>query len=151
VTIYFYRVNDPYGCFSNFSPHGFEADGRHWPTSEHYFQAKKFAGTAYEEQVRTSPTPMAAARLGRDRSLPLRQDWEAVKDNIMREAVRLKFSANREICNILLATGDEELVEKTTDDYYWGCGTQGTGQNMLGRILMELREQLRREPTASGR
>src|SRR6266566_10027691 len=42
MTIYFYgSKGQPYGCFSNFSPHGFELDGTWWPTSEHYFQAQK--------------------------------------------------------------------------------------------------------------
>jgi N-glycosidase YbiA len=62
----------------------------------------------------------------------------------MREAVRRKFEANPGIREVLLSTGDAELVEKTTGDYYWGCGTDGTGKNMLGKILMEVRGELRR-------
>jgi ribA/ribD-fused uncharacterized protein len=52
MTIYFYGTRDRYGCFSNFSPHGFELDGVYWPTSEHYFQAQKFAGTPHVDQIR---------------------------------------------------------------------------------------------------
>lgn len=44
---------------------------------------------------------------------------------------------------ILLSTGNEEIIEKTTKDYYWGCGEDGTGKNMLGKILMETRDVLR--------
>lgn len=144
MAIYFYRVNDEYGCFSNFSRHGFKLDGKYWVTSEHYFQAQKFTGTEYEEQVRLLPTPMEAANIGRDRSKPLRKDWEEVKDDIMRKAVLEKFQANDDIKRILLSTGDEEIVEQTRDDYYWGCGKNGTGKNMLGKILMETREILRK-------
>jgi ribA/ribD-fused uncharacterized protein len=145
-TIYFYSVKEkPYGCFSNFSPHGFEADGVRWPTSEHYFQAQKFAGTPHVEELRQARSPMIAARMGRARARPLRPDWNEVKDDIMREAVRLKFAANPDIRDTLLSTGDAEIVEKTASDYYWGCGTDGTGQNMLGRILMEVRAELRGE------
>lgn len=72
MAIRFYKVNDEYGCFSNFSRHGFELDGKYWMTSEHYFQAKKFIGIEYEEQVRMSSTPMEAANMGRDRSKPLK-------------------------------------------------------------------------------
>ena len=50
---------------------------------------------------------------------------------------------HKDIQQTLLETGDEELVESTTNDYYWGCGTKGTGKNMLGKILMEVREQIR--------
>ena len=146
MPIYFYHQNEkPYGCFSNFSPHGFDLDGAWWPTSEHYFQAQKFAGTPHVETVRLAPTPMAAANVGRDRSLPLRADWDQVKDDVMRRAVLQKFAAHPDIRAILLGTGDETLVEKTTSDYYWGIGTQGGGKNMLGQILMEVRETLRKQ------
>lgn len=143
MAIYFYRVNDEYGCFSNFSKHGFELDGKYWMTSEHYFQAQKFIGTKYEEEVRMTSTPMKAANKGRDRSKPLRTDWEEVKDDIMRRAVLEKFKANDDAKKILLSTGDEDIIEKTTKDYYWGCGEDGTGKNMLGKILMETRNILR--------
>lgn len=143
MAIYFYRVNDEYGCFSNFSKHSFELDGKYWMTSEHYFQAQKFVGTESEEQVRLASTPMEAANMGRDRSNPLRRDWEEVKDDIMRRAVLEKFKVNSDAKEILLSTGCEEIIEKTTKDYYWGCGEDGTGKNMLGKILMETRDILR--------
>lgn len=143
MVIYFYKINDEYGCFSNFSKHGFELEGKYWTTSEHYFQAQKFVGTESEEQVRLSSTPMEAANMGRDRSKPLRKDWEEVKDDIMRRAVLEKFKANNDAKKILLSTGEEDIIEKTTKDYYWGCGEDGTGKNMLGKILMETRDILR--------
>lgn len=143
MAIYFYNVNEPYGCFSNFSPHGFELGGQYWRTSEHYFQAQKFAGTEHEELIRLKASPMIAARMGRSRSRPLRPDWEQVKDDVMRAAVLAKFQAHADLRQLLLDTGDEELVERTTGDYYWGCGSKGTGMNRLGRILMEVRETLR--------
>jgi N-glycosidase YbiA len=146
MPIYFYSTRDAYGCFSNFSAHGIELKGAWWPTNEHYFQAQKFAGTDHEEAVRRAKTPKQAAEMGRDRSRPLRPDWEQVKDDIMREAVRQKFLAHKDIQQILLGTGDEELIEATTNDYYWGCGTNRTGKNMLGTILMEVRAEIRSQP-----
>lgn len=146
MAIYFYSTREePYGCFSNFSAHGFELDGLYWPTSEHYFQAQKFVGTPHAEEIRQARTPKEAAEMGRERHRPLRPDWEAVKDGVMRRAVRRKFEAHAGIRAVLLGTGDEELVEATSGDYYWGCGTNGTGKNRLGQILMELRAQLRAE------
>ncbi|MFJ1705074.1 NADAR family protein [Kitasatospora sp. NPDC088346] len=144
MAIHFYGADDvPYGCFSNFSPHGLELDGRWWPTSEHYFQAQKFAGTRHAEQIRLARTALRAAELGRDRGRPLRRDWERVKDDVMRRAVAAKFRTHEDIRCILLATGDEELVEDTGTDHYWGRGRTGTGRNMLGRILMRTRTGLR--------
>ncbi len=143
--INFYSTKDEYGCFSNFARAPFEVDGKVWLTSEHYFQAMKFPDAPeYQEKIRTTPSPMVAARLGRSRSVPIRKDWESSKDDIMREAVRMKFTHNLEMRKILLSTGDAQLVEHTKNDRYWGDGGDGTGKNMLGKILMEVRDELRR-------
>ena len=144
MPIYFYSDREqPYGCFSNFSKHGFLLDGQWWPTSEHYFQAQKFAGTEHAEAVRLAPAPMAAANMGRERNRPLRADWEQTKDDVMRRALRAKFEAHDDLRALLLTTGDEEIVENAPGDFYWGCGKDGTGKNMLGKLLMELRDTLR--------
>lgn len=150
MTIYFYSTVDDYGEFSNFSRHGFELDGKYWPTSEHYFQAQKFVGTddEYAERIRTAKTPKYAAELGRSRKYPLRADWDGVnndgvKDDIMRRAVLAKFRTHASLRECLLATGDEDIVENAPGDYYWGCGADGSGKNMLGLILMEVRATLR--------
>jgi len=110
MPIYFYSTIDAYGCFSNFSRHGFELGGRYWPTAEHYFQAQKFAGTPHVEHVGRARTPKEAAERGRTRSVPLRPDWETVKDEVMRAAVWRKFETHGDIRAVLLGTGDEELV-----------------------------------------
>ena len=143
--IQFYSASGAYGCFSNFSPHPVRLKGRVWPTSEHYFQAQKFAGTPDEEEVRLAKSPMIAARMGRRRQRPLRKDWESVKDAIMHEAVLAKFTQHDDLRAILLDTGDAEIVEHTTNDRYWGDGGDGSGRNKLGEILMEVREELRSE------
>ena len=141
--IRFYRPTDPWGEFSNFSPHQVSLDGRPWPTSEHRFQAQKFAGTPYEEEIRLAPTPMDAARLGRDRTRGLRKDWYAVRDAVMREVLVAKFTQHPDLLELLLSTGDALLVEHTRNDRYWADGGDGSGSNRLGLLLMELREQLR--------
>jgi N-glycosidase YbiA len=144
MTIYFYVEREkPHGCFSNFSAHGFMLDELYWATSEHYFQAQKFIDTLYLEKVRQTKMPKDAARMGRDRSLPLRSDWQQVKDDVMRKAVLQKFKTHADIRAILLTTGDEVLMENSPIDYYWGCGKDGSGTNKLGQILMEVREILR--------
>lgn len=143
MTIYFYGTRDKYGGFSNFSSHGFELDGAYWPTSEHYFQAQKFAGTPHAEQIRQVKTPKDAAKMGRDRKRPLRSDWEQVKDDIMRKVVLCKFQTHADIREVLLSTDNDLIVENSPIDYYWGCGADGSGKNMLGIILMEVRDILR--------
>jgi ribA/ribD-fused uncharacterized protein len=143
VAIHFYSLKDPYGEFSNFSPHPFDLDGKTWPTSEAFFQAQKFEDKAYQEQIRLAPSPMKAAQLGRSRDFPLRANWNEVKDDAMRRALKAKFAAHPGLQELLLSTGDEPIVEATTGDYYWGCGTRGDGLNRLGELLVELRAALR--------
>lgn len=141
-TIKFYREKDEFGCFSNFAAFPIELAGKIWPTSEHYFQAQKFLNEVDQEQIRQATSPGKAADMGRDRARPLRADWESVKDDIMRDAVRAKFSQHQTICMTLVATEDAWLVEHTANDSYWGDGGDGSGKNMLGRILMEIRKEL---------
>ncbi len=143
--ICFYSASEEYGCFSNFYKARIRLGGKSWPTTEHYFQAQKFAGSSYEEEIRVAKTPMEAARLGRSRRHPLRRDWESMKENVMREALVAKFSQHAELREILLSTGDALLIEHTENDSYWGDGGDGSGRNRLGFLLMEVREQLRGE------
>jgi hypothetical protein len=72
-----------------------------------------------------------------------------VKDNIMRQALRAKFVQHEDLRQQLLATGNVRLVEHTTNDRYWGDGGDGSGRNMLGILLMELRAKLRAEQCRS--
>jgi hypothetical protein len=141
--IEFYGVGEPYGEFSNFAPFPIFLQGKRWPTSEHYFQAQKFAGTPHEEEVRRVKKPMLAAQMGRDRQRPLRRDWEAVKDDVMLAALRAKFTQHADLRALLLETGDARLVEHTTNDSYWADGGDGSGKNRLGELLMRVREELR--------
>ena len=148
MTIYFYsNREEPYGCFSNFSNHGFNLDGQWWSTSEHYFQSQKFVETApgWATKIREAKAPKIAATMGRDRRHPLRTDWESVKDDIMHRAVLEKFTTHADIRAILLSTGDEPLVENAPGDRYWGCGKDGSGKNKLGQILVAVRSQLREQ------
>ncbi|QBD74828.1 NADAR family protein [Ktedonosporobacter rubrisoli] len=150
MSILFYsRLEKPYGCFSNFSHHGIEMDGKWWPTVEHYFQAQKFAGTTYAEKIRNASSPKQAADMGREHRYPLRHDWEQVKDNIMLQAVLRKFTTHEQLRDLLLSTGEEELIENSPGDYYWGCGADGSGKNKLGQILMQARAILRQANSAS--
>ena len=146
MTIYFYKVNDDYGCFSNFSPHPINLQGTYWSTVEHYYQAQKFVGTpdaVVIPVIHAAPTPEQAAALGRDRTRSVRPDWEQVKIQVMHEAVLIKFLTHIDIQSILISTGDRLIVENSPTDCYWGCGGDKTGQNHLGKILMSVRQEIR--------
>jgi ribA/ribD-fused uncharacterized protein len=142
-TITFYATGDAFGALSNFAAFPIRVDGKTWPTSEHYFQAQKFAGTEHEEAIRNTESPMIAARMGRDRKRPLRPDWESVKEQVMHEALRAKFAQHAHLAELLLSTGDAELIEATGNDRYWANGGDGSGKNRLGYLLAQVREELR--------
>ena len=147
MTIYFYKLNEPYGCFSNFSPHGIHLADRDWQTVEHYYQSQKFVGTEEENIIPLiirAKTPEEAAALGRDRTRKVRSDWDTKKRIIMREAVLIKFLTHLDIQKTLLSTGDRLIVEDSPTDYYWGCGSDKTGENHLGKILISVREEIRK-------
>lgn len=148
MTIYFYKVNEPYGCFSNFSPHGIDLQDTYWPTVEHYYQAQKFVGTADAALIpiiHAAQTPTQAAALGRDCNRQVRPDWARVKTIVMREAVLKKFLTHTDIGAILISTDNQLIVENSQTDYYWGCGNDQTGQNHLGKILMSVRQEIKRQ------
>lgn len=145
MSIKFYRPKEPFGEFSNFAYFEIVLDGFTWKTNEHYFQAQKYINTVRFEMIANAKTPREAANLGRDRSLPLRKDWELVKDDVMRRCVFEKFNSHLRLKALLLSTGTEEIIEDSPVDYYWGVGKNGTGKNMLGKILMEARDKFKND------
>jgi N-glycosidase YbiA len=158
LKIYFYKVDAPYGCFSNFSPHSIivptsfssELCCTKWATVEHYYQAHKFLGTEFEylmAEIQAAPTPELAAKIGRDPQYQPHPDWDLRKCEIMYSAVLQKFSTHLDIQKILLETSNAQIVEDSPVDYFWGCGIDRTGANHLGQILMQVRARLRNQST----
>jgi ribA/ribD-fused uncharacterized protein len=89
----------------------------------------------------TQPTPAEAKAAGR--ALKYREDWERVKFAVMEEVVRDKFTRHPDLAAKLLATGDAVLEEgNTRGDQTWGV-YDSKGENRLGKILMNIREELR--------
>lgn len=134
------RFDGEYAFLSNYSASPFRIDYVLFPTMEHYFQANKADNQNDYLHIANAPTPGEAKRLGR--KIQLRPDWEKIKDNVMLTGLRKKF-ADPELRSLLLATGDEELVEGNYwGDTYWGV-CNGVGQNKLGQLLMEIREEIK--------
>ncbi|MDR3612652.1 MAG: NADAR family protein [Candidatus Obscuribacterales bacterium] len=166
--ILFYKQGElPEGVFSNFAEYKIIIDDIFWGTSEIYFQAKKFVGTEHEIEVWKAENSSQAAAMGRDRSRPLRADWDSpidisilpdattfgadwekyvgrpmlVKDYVMLIAVRAKFSQHKDLEGYILSTKGACLIEHTKNDSYWADGGDGSGQNILGKILMIVRDE----------
>ena len=134
------RFDGEYAFLSNYSASPFRINYVLFPTMEHYFQANKADNQNDYLHIAYAPTPGEAKRLGR--KIQLRPDWEKIKDNVMLTGLRKKF-ADPELRNLLLATGNEELVEGNYwGDTYWGV-CNGVGQNKLGKLLMQVREEIK--------
>ncbi|KAI9099524.1 hypothetical protein DFS34DRAFT_617868 [Phlyctochytrium arcticum] len=158
-TINFYSTSSPNGFMSNFYPARILVDGKLWPSTEHYFQAMKFSGTKDEsivEKIRLNDSPVKATQFGRNRTYRLRPDWDIeytdangkitkTKIEVMRKAVRAKFTQHLYLKEQLLDTAGKNIVEHTKNDSYWGDGGDGSGTNMLGKLLVELRDELLQE------
>ena len=149
MTIRFFSQSETHREFSNFAPFPFELDGLRWPSTEHYYQAQKFADPELQTKIRKAEKPVIAKKLAEKHRAAMRPDWDAVKDDVMYRAVRRKFELHPALREILLATGEEDILEVAPTDYYWGVGREGTGQNKLGKIIERIRAELR--AAAAGR
>jgi ribA/ribD-fused uncharacterized protein len=135
------RFAEEYHFLSNFYYAAITYGGISFDTIEHAFQAQKSKDPAEQREIAAAGSPMAAKRMGR--KVKLRRDWESVKVGIMRDLVRLKFTSHPELAKQLLATGNSPLIEGNSwNDNFWGVCSEG-GKNWLGRILMEVRDELR--------
>lgn len=139
--LHFYRRGGEWGGLSNFEPSPIEVDGREYATVEHYFQACKAVDDAGHETVRLASSPMEAKRLGR--RIRLRPDWEKVKVEVMRAGLRAKFTQHPHLRELLLSTGERVIHEDAPNDPEWGW-VDGRGRDLLGKLLREVREELRR-------
>ena len=144
--IVFCKLNEPYGEFSNFYHCSMVIDGREYHTVEHYYQSKKFAGTEFEDIVRQESSPMKSKLRAytEEAQKHLNPKWDEYKLVYMAKGLYHKFKIER-FRNLLLSTGNAEIVEYSDKDYYWGRGKDGAGANMLGKLLMELRERIKIE------
>jgi ribA/ribD-fused uncharacterized protein len=128
---------------SNFYPAKITLDGKTYPTVEHYFQAMKFPNNPdYQDQIIAAKTPAAAKKLGASKVIPIRPDWDEVREDVMAKGLQAKFTQNEALKKILLSTGTKKLQEASPIDVYWGIGKSGKGKNRLGMLLMELRMEL---------
>ncbi|MBD3670229.1 MAG: NADAR family protein [Gammaproteobacteria bacterium] len=138
----FVSRQDATNPLSTYSKHKFELDDAEWPSAEHYYQAMKFEDDAIREQIRQAPNPKEAAKLAKKHKRQMRKDWKAIKTTVMKRGMYIKCRTHEEVADALMQTGDKRIVENTQFDYYWGCGRDGRGENMYGKILMDIREKL---------
>jgi ribA/ribD-fused uncharacterized protein len=134
---------------SNFHASPVELDGMEFPTVEHAYQAAKTENVDTRRKVQAMETPAQAKRYGA--RLKRRADWQAINLHLLHDLILQKFTRYPDLRAQLLATGNTELMEGNDwgDDFFgvvWHEAAQEwRGQNQLGKILMQVREELRRE------
>ena len=126
---------------SNFSSFMVEWMGALWPTSEHAYQAAKFRDMFLRKSIRRATSAHEAKKLARRHSNEIRPDWDEVKVDCMRSILTAKLQQHTFIQDMLVGTGDAELVEDSPRDSFWGRGPDWDGENQLGNIWMGLRAE----------
>ena len=168
------KLDNKYVGFSNFAATPFRAPGKQiaapdgtaypefgvsgsagsdpsrqtWPTVEHYYQAMKFPqDPAWQEEIRMASTPAKAKKMGLSRDHPVRGDWEAIRERVMRTALEAKFRQNPVQLSLLQETGAARIEDTSVGDLYWGTGPlrggASQGKNRLGALLEQIRKLLR--------
>lgn len=128
--------------FNNFSAHAIEFRGKLYPTSEHAYQAAKCIDSQGQEAIRNARSPIQAKILANETYKAARDpDWGSKKVAIVEEILRAKLAQHPEAQEALRESGREDIVEDSPIDYFWGVGADGTGQNMLGKLWMKIRDE----------
>ena len=143
MSIKFYKLKDPGGYMSNFYPARMYIYKRWWTWAEAPYQVRKTFQAEGWELIHNAKTARESRELGQ--KLTMRPDWDQIKREVMKEVCLAKFLQHPDLRKQLMATGTEELIEDSPVDWYWGIGKDGTGQNVLGQVLMEVRAKLQGE------
>jgi ribA/ribD-fused uncharacterized protein len=140
--IKFYNEYEAFGFLSNYYPVIIKIDGITYKSVEHYYQSQKTLDREWIQKITIAETCDEAKKTGNSEDLPRRPDWDTWKLTAMRQGLRAKFTQHQELQEQLLNTGNALLLENSETDYFWGIGREGTGKSMLGKLLMELRNEL---------
>lgn len=129
-----------YFFLSNFYMCSIPYKGITYPSTEHAYVAAKSDDSRDHEYIATIPTAGKVKQYGR--RLKLIPNWDNLRVPIMKDIVQIKFDVYEDLCAALLSTGTTELVEGNYwGDTFWGQSPVGTGDNNLGKILMEIRNE----------
>ncbi|MEZ8823648.1 GTP cyclohydrolase II [Vibrio amylolyticus] len=146
TSILFYEPFDSNGFLSNFYPVIIHVAGTDWPSSEHYYQAQKFESNKIQDKIRNAESPDIAFQLSREYQDEVRSNWMETREEVMQFIVAEKFAQHNKLAFHLVNTGETELKEHSHKDDFWGDGGDGHGQNKLGQILMDVRDNLKNQP-----
>ena len=137
------NILNEYRGFSNFAPSPIVMAGKRYKTVEHYYQAMKFTeDLAWQEAIRVAEDAKKAKQLGKSKDHKIRADWDSVRESVMIDGLRAKFQQNRGLLDLLKSTGTRPIIHASVNAY-WGEGRTGKGKNRIGKLLEQVREELR--------
>lgn len=131
-----------YYLLSNFSAHEVSFEGETYKTAEHAYQVAKFRDTVMRDKIRNAPSAYLArewAQVKEGRT----EGFEERKVAIMNAIMKAKAEQHADVREKLVATGDTILEKNHPLDAYWGTGADGAGENVMGKLWMEIREEMR--------
>lgn len=135
-----------YYVLSNFSSFSLQWEGIRFDTSEAAYHWEKFPGLpGIQMLIASAPSAHVAYQVAAEHKAQRRPDWDQIKVGLMHTILRCKAAQHEYVRRKLLATGDRELVENSWRDDFWGWGPNRDGQNMLGKLWMQVRQELRAE------
>ncbi len=141
--VYFYEPE--YYIFSNFSAFKLDWKGRDWMTSEHAYHSEKFTDEQIKDALYDTRSAHDALNLSHQHKDAYRKDWDEVKLGIMKQILHAKALQHPYVMKKLLDSGDRELVENSWRDDFWGWGPNKDGNNHLGKLWMQVRDEVRSE------
>jgi len=133
------EFKNEYSFLSNFYPSPFMINGITFPTVEHYYQANKADNSQDFFKILNLKTPVETKKAGK--KIKICKNWEQIKFNIMYIGLLNKFKQNIDLMNLLILTGEKEIIEGNYwGDKIWGvCLKTNEGENNLGIMLMNIR------------
>jgi len=136
-----------YRYLSNFYPCEIEYEGIIFDSVEKAYQSAKTNDPKLREEISLLDSPGKAKRFFRNRKKDVREDWHEVKYSIMRDLLHKKFVENDYFLRKLLSTGNSDIQEGNFwGDKEWGVDLKtGEGKNILGKMIMEIRKEIREE------
>ena len=139
--IFFYEHE--FYVFSNFSSFAIEWKNKLYMTSEHAYHSEKFEDINLKERIRNARSAHDALKLAQLNKDKYRADWDTIKLKVMKEILRAKVEQHLYVKKKLIESGSKELIEDSWRDSYWGWGPNKDGENHLGKLWMEVREEFR--------
>jgi len=139
-----------YIYFSPYTSHAIEVDGALYPTVEHAYQCARYTDEKIKEEIRDATSPMKAWQVSSKYKHLQKPEFkdENYKREVMKEMMRFKMLQHEEVKHVLLDSGDLEIIKKVVTyppgDGFWDIGEDGKGRNEIGKIWMEIREELKK-------